>query len=686
MKNKIPRIITVSILTIALIFTLCSCSLKKNSTDSVDTEALSLSIKTPEFDSDDNENNIDISNAAVITFSGNAATVTGSGASVSGGTVTIKSGGVYAVTGTASDGMLIIDASDTATVKIVLNNADILSKSSSAIYVKNAKKVILNAATGTVNTLTDGSTYSGQNEDGEPDSTVYSKSDLTINGNGTLNVNGNLNDAVKCKDTLKITSLTLNIKSVDDGIIGKDFAVIKDGNINITADGDGIKSTYDTDTTKGEICISGGTFNITAGADGLQATTEILISGGDLSITTGGGPANAKAHTSSDQMGGGFGKGMNTTAETTTQSTATEDSGSFKGIKSAYLIEISGGTFNVSSADDTIHSNNTITVSGGTFSLASGDDAMHADTTLNINGGDINITQCYEGIEAATINYNGGSTSLKASDDGFNASGGTDNSQSSGPMGGDRFNSSSTALLNITGGYILVDAGGDGLDSNGSITMSGGTVIINGPTNDGDGALDYDSTFVMTGGTLIAAGFSGMAQSISDSSSVYAVSIGVSSLNNKVVKITDSDGKEIVSFMPAKTFSNVVYVSPLLESGKTYTVSTADYVSGDNTNGVITGGSFSYQTEIGTFTASAICSTVGTSSGTMGAGGGKFGGNRQNGEKQSMPADASGAAGSAGDTPPNGGQMPSGEQPSMPSGGVGGIPPEGSPGAAQQSS
>jgi hypothetical protein len=148
---------------------------------------------------------------------------------------------------------------------------------------------------------------------------------------------------------------------------------------------------------------------------------------------------------------------------------------------------------------------------------------MHADMTLTVNDGTLNISQSYEGLESAAIVINGGDIQITASDDGVNVAGGNDSSSTEGRLGQDAFSDSGQYLLTINGGNLVVDAGGDGLDSNGSIVMSGGQVIVNGPTNDGNGPLDYNGTFTISGGFIVAVGSSGMAQTTSDSSSQYSL-------------------------------------------------------------------------------------------------------------------------------------------------------------------
>ena len=143
------------------------------------------------------------------------------------------------------------------------------------------------------------------------------------------------------------------------------------------------------------------------------------------------------------------------------------------------------------------------------------DDAFHSETSLTIDGGDINITECYEGLESLVITINNGTIRIVSSDDGINVAGGADGS-------GDPFPNPDQvtpgAILEMNGGYVAIYAQGDGCDSNGSVDFTGGTMIVHGPTANNNGALDCNGTFEISGGFLVAVGSVGMAE-MPDSSS-----------------------------------------------------------------------------------------------------------------------------------------------------------------------
>ena len=248
---------------------------------------------------------------------------------------------------------------------------------------------------------------------------------------------------------------------------------------------------------------------------------------------------------------------------------STEDNTtSTKGLKAGGELNISGGTFKVDSADDALHSNANISVTGGSIEAQAGDDGIHAESRLEISGSaQVNIAKSYEGFEAAVITISGGDVKVVASDDGFNASDGT----AQGGMG----TYSQGALLEISGGTVSVNSDGDGLDSNGDINISGGTVFVDGPTNSGNGALDSNGSINVTGGTLAAAGMSGMAEAPGGSSTQYSVSCTFESTYEGRTEVTlvDQNGSQIMSFTPSKSFNNIVFSSPEIQSGGSYSIS-----------------------------------------------------------------------------------------------------------------
>ncbi len=518
-----------------------------------------------------------------IVLNGNSITVNGSGTSVNGSKVTIVSAGTYSISGSLSDGQIIVDTEDEGVVRLILNGIDISSSTSAPVYINNTDKAIIILKDNTVNRVTDGNSYIFENsEEDEPNAAIFSKDDLTIYGNGSLTVDGNYNDGIASKDGLIIKNSTITVNSTDDGIRGKDYLIVKGGNVSVDANGDGLKSDNDGDPEKGYVFIESGKINITAGGDAITAETDVLISDGEIALSSGGG---------SNQW--------------------INESISAKGIKSFVTTVIDNGTMNINSADDAIHSNGSLAINGGSFVISSGDDGIHADSALGINGGDIRIIKSYEGIESrSVICVNNGDIHIVSSDDGLNVAGGMDGSGFHGGGPGN-FDSFGNYYLYINGGYIAIDAAGDGIDSNGSIVMTDGCVIVHGPTSNMNGALDH-SSFKITGGFLVAAGSSGMAQAPGTSSTQYSVLLTFRSAfqAGTLFHIQTSDGDGILSFTPAKKYQSIVLSSSELVKGTTYVVYYEGSSTGTVNDGLYQGGTYTPGTKYTSFTVSGILTNV----------------------------------------------------------------------------
>lgn len=617
--KRAATIVTALILSISFV-TACSAQSTENSSSSGQSSDTAATAVTVDYDTDDLNAAWDDASASHINLNGDSITADGTGLSVDDNKVTIQSGGTYVITGTLNDGQILITTDTNVPVRLVLNGVDITCSTSAPIYVLQAEKVIITLAEGTENNITDEDSYTlTYPEDEEPNAAIFSKSDLTINGGGLLRVDANYKNAITSKDGLKIVSGTIIVDSVNTGIIGRDYLAVKSGYITVKSEGDALKATNDEDSTKGFILIEGGTIKLASGEDGMQAETNILITDGNITVTSGGGSANSINKSTEGFGGGQFGPGQrsgstsNSTNSTSTDSTTTDssDSTSMKGLKAVADITVSGGTVTIDSADDAVHSNGSITINKGTITMTAGDDGIHADAAITINGGEITMTKSYEGIESAVITINDGTIHVTSSDDGINVAGGSDSS-----------------FLTINGGYISMDAGGDGLDSNGSITMTDGVVLVNGPTNNGNGAIDYNGTFDISGGFLAAAGSSGMAEAPSTSSGQYSLNISFSSTQQAgtMVHIANAQGEDILTFVPTKNYQNIVLSSSKLKQGETYTVYVGGSSTGTSQDGLYSGGTYTAGTQYTSLTISDKVTSVGSSAGTAGPGMGKSAG------------------------------------------------------------
>lgn len=599
---KTTKQILILIMCILLVCCFAACKKNDNDNQTSANEAVQavLDYTVPEPD---------LENAKKVVLSDKGSTIDGS--AVKGKTVCITEGGVYLISGTLSDGRIIVNAPN-AEVTLALKGANISCSDSSSLYVFKAEKVTVYLLDGSENSLADGEDYDftddySSADDKEPNACLYSKSDLIIGGSGSLTVNAKYKNGITCKDELRIDSAKINIAAENHGINGKDLLTAKNADITVKCGGDAIRSTNDSDAELGYITLVNSDFSLTSGEDAIQAETVLTISGGKFSVKSGGGSANEP-----------------------------NDDDSSKGLKAETALTVLGGEFELDCCDDALHSNGSVEISGGTFAISTGDDGIHADSALKISGGIINISKSYEGLEGETVEISGGDITIVASDDGINAAGDSDT-----PFGG-----SSKCDITISGGKIIIDASGDGVDSNGSLNISGGELYISGPVSGGDSAIDFETSAVITGGTVIAAGSSGMAENFGDSSTQGSILLTYQNYAGGEISVSDSSGKTLIQYTPTKNYNCIVVSCPSLEKGGTYTVSACGESQEITLDSLIYG------------------SGNGMGAGMPGMGGGMGGQKPDMGNGNTPPELPSG------ETP----SMPNGEMPSMPDGEMPSMP------------
>ena len=451
------------------------------------------------FTDRDLEIGYDEETSAWITLSGDSASSDSDAVQISGSTVTITDEGTYILSGVLNNGMVVVSAEDTDKVQLVLNGVQITNETSAAIYIPEADKVFITTVDGTENVLTNGRTCSAI-DDNNIDAVIFSKSDLTLNGAGTLTINAAAGHGIVSKDDLVLTSGTYVITAASHGLSGKDSVRIANGSYTITAGKDGIQAENTDDASLGYLYIAGGTFAITAEGDGLSASGYLQVEDGDVTITTGAGGASVTMTT--DTFGTGKAGGF-PTQDAATQTAATEeDSVSQKCIKADGTITLSGGNFALDTVDDAIHAGGDILVTGGAYDLQSGDDAVHSDAAVTIQNGTFTIPYCYEGIEGLSIAIDGGTFAITSVDDGINAAGGADSSGFGGARPGqEQFSASSDSAITINGGDFVIVSTGDCVDSNGALTINGGTLDLT-CNGSGNTAIDCDGTYANNGGDV----------------------------------------------------------------------------------------------------------------------------------------------------------------------------------------
>lgn len=504
-------------------------------------------------------------------------------------------------------------------VHLIFDGATILSPNGIAINGSDNKpaSVILTLNEGTENYVENG---------GDDVNAIHIKGLFSINGKGTLNVKSLSKSAIKSSKDIQIVDAVINISSANHGISGQSItaencvinvtSAAKDG-INAECDGD----THAFTTEEGYVSLKNVSYTCDVLGDGIQADTVVYIDGGNYDIKTTGNFVQ-KSSAAMTQYGLTADDFKYIKSGTGYQRIASDEAGRYgtniyalsqgcKGIKvgeveyddengnavtvtdGSYLIAIKGGTFDIDSTDDAIHSNSgNLLVEGGTFNISTYDDALTSDELTRVTGGTITVEKSYEGIEGTDVEISGGKIDITASDDGINAA--------SDAVG-------VTEHIIISGGDVTVNSGGDGIDSNGSILISGGYIVVHGPSSGADAGLDADNGIVIQGGTLFAASTLGMVETPSTNSTQYVVSYAHGSTigAGSTVSLCDSNGDPLVSVQVLKSCQSIIISSPDIAKGGSYS---------------IYGGS----TQMTSFTVTSIITSIGSTGGSFPGGG--FGG------------------------------------------------------------
>lgn len=442
--------------------------------------------------------------ATVITLKGDSAAVTGGGAYAYNGDVVITGAGRYVLSGTLTDGSVIVDAKNSSKIWLLFDGVDISCSDDACLRIENADKVFLTLAADSVNSLTSGANYSQTALDDGTDGAIFAHDDLTINGSGALTVTASYKHGISANDDLIIT---------------------------------------------------GGAITVTAPGDGLRANEALHICAADITVTA-GDEGVAVNHPE-----GGF-----------------------------YM---ESGTLAIEAGDDGIHTESDILIAGGSLNITASDDGIHADNAFVLTGGSIDIPDCYEGIEAVTIDVCDGEINVHGSDDGLNANG---NSFGFGFGGFGGFASeqqnteteTQETWIHISGGSVTVtnDTGNDadGLDSNGDIVISGGTVRVSLVNSGSNNALDYGSesggVMTISSGTVVACGSYNMAEGFDASSEQCSILYNIASgaAAGTTVSLEDSQGNVLLSYEAPNSFSSVTLSTPEMKLGESYLVVIGDKV------------------------------------------------------------------------------------------------------------
>lgn len=530
------------------------------------------------------------SEAVKITLNKTTATVSGSGAKADGSTITITEEGVYIVSGTLEDGQIIVDASDSDKVQIVLDGVNINCETNAVIYVREADKVFITLAENSSNTLGGGNEYT-QIDDNTVDGVIFSKSDLVCNGTGSLTIEADYKHGIVSKDDLVITGGTYKITAADNGITAKDQLKILDGSFDIDAANSAVKAKNTDDTELGNIYIAGGVFTVKAEQDGFHATGSIVVDDGTITVNSGD-------------------DGFHAELDTVIHGGTIFVEKSYEGLEGKRVV-VNGGDITVNASNDGVNAANSgdggvnaansgddgaNTTNPGANAVGSGDDDSNAassnnDSSAAVNSGDDgSISGEADGKEPPQMppdTENGSDMQPSQDFDPENAPSGGNAPQDFDPgnapsdgnapqmmQRGSGGGGNSELYIKITGGTLTVSADGDGLDSNGGLFVTGGTTIVYGPTSDGDSALDYDGSAIVTGGTLAAIGSAGMTESFDEASTQPVITYyGTETQSaDTTITLTDSDGSALFTVTPEKVYASIVLTCPEMKLDATYTL------------------------------------------------------------------------------------------------------------------
>lgn len=608
--KPLKLIVTLAILS-AVVCTLAACKSqgRQNNTEPLiisTTQATTVYTTAPAVtEIDDDIPQID----TYIILDDEKTTINGTGATFERGILTIKEGGAYQLEGSLSDGKIVINSNnETKKVKLVLSGVNITCSTDAPLFVeKSPDETVLILKSGTDNIFSDTARTIPEGIAEYATATIYSKDDLQLEGSGNLTVNGNFGKGIFSKKDIDIRGGSITVNALDDGIRGKNSVEIEAGTLNITCGGDGVRTNAREKEDKGNIDINGGTLTINSELDAIQATGSLTVTGGTVNAVSGGGATGESTDYRQQEMLP-FMMGKN--PESSRYEESESDTPSTKGIKADKAIYLQGGTLVLDCLDDSVHAPEII-ITKGDLTLSSDDDGIHADEALTVNGGKVNILKSYEGIEGRTININDGEITLISSDDGLNAAAketaetteaSPESRSFSGRPGGPggMMDYDSTCSVTMTGGFVLINAQGDGIDSNGSVNMSGGKMIVFGPTMGANGALDYGGSFTVSGGTVFACGAMGMAQSVTGDG-VSVLNFDVNGNAGEFYALTDSSLNCKIAFTAPKDFQNVVFASDTISASEIYSFYSDGLVSADGNmlSGICFGGSYKAGTMLG---------------------------------------------------------------------------------------
>lgn len=574
MKKRILKVLVVTIIAICL-FSLVACNSENDKSGGLKkTTAVAPTV----YDVSEKESAVE--NAATVDLSTISKDVNADGATVlSNDVTTITSAGSYILTGAYAG--ITVSVGNGETVHLFLNDATISGGTGIAVSNTNKKStLIITACENTENEVA---------SKGDDVNAIHVKGTLKINGTGTIKVSAKKN-GIKVSKGLSIADSTINLTAGNHALSAR-FIETENAKINVlSAEKDALNAECDDETqeftlNEGYVSLKNSKIIASVSGDGIQADTFVYITGGSVDIKTAATFVSYSAESmaaydlSEDDFryiksGDTYKKVADDVA---TKSARYAMIQSTKGIKcgeikyeidgteyavtknSNYFIVIDGARVKIDSSDDAIHTNSgNVLIKGGALDLTTLDDGIHADELVKIDGGEITVNGAYEGIEGAYVEIGGGTIYITASDDGINAASDDE---------------SVNEHIIISGGTITVDASGDGLDSNGTIYVTGGTLIVYGPTTGADTGLDADGGILIDDGNVFVATTKEMIEIPASNSKSNVLVYGVNPVQaGSEIILTNADGGEMVRITLKKQAQAIILSTPELATNGTYSL------------------------------------------------------------------------------------------------------------------
>lgn len=573
MKKRVLKVLAVTIIAI------CSFLLVACNSENYKSGGLKKTTAVAPIVYDVSEKESAVEKAATVDLSALSKDVNADGATVlSNDVTTITSAGSYILTGAYAG--ITVSVGNGETAHLFLNDATISGGAGIAISNTNKKStLIITACENTENEVASAA---------DDVNAIHVKGTLKINGTGTIKVSAKKN-GMKVSKGLSIADLTLNLTAGNHALSAR-FIEAENTKINVLSAGkDALNAECDEETQEftleeGYVSLKSSKVFASVSGDGIQADTFVYITGGSVDIKTSATfvSYSAESIATYDLSEDDFryiksGDTYKKIDDVATKGARYAMIQSAKGIKcgeikyeidgteyavtknSNYFIVIDGARVKINSSDDAIHTNSgNVLVKGGTLDLTTLDDGIHADELVKIDGGEITVNDSYEGIEGAYVEIGGGTIYVTASDDGINAASDDE---------------SVNEHIIISGGTITVDASGDGLDSNGTIYVSGGTLIVYGPTAGADTGLDADGGILIDGGNVFVASSKEMLEIPASNSKSNVLVYGANTVQaGSEIILTNADGGEMVRITLKKQAQAIILSTPELATNGTYSL------------------------------------------------------------------------------------------------------------------